>query len=113
MISMTECAHPMGVDENGQPVPNCLCVGSFGRNALDPLTFDEGMSVELWEGNALNPPHVDVTIKTGEWKSDRDYNREWEVEGNQWLSLKDVQQLHDFLGAVLTKYSEGNEVPDA
>lgn len=70
-----------------------------------PLTFDEGMLVELWEGDGLNPPHVDITIKTGEWKSDRDYNTEWEIEGNQWLSLKDVQRLHDFLGAVLKKYA--------
>lgn len=83
-------------------------IGVQALDALEGLSFnDNEMTVEFWGGNGLNEPTVDIEIRSGEIKYDRDYNTETEITGSYWLSMDEAETLHAFLGEALKRAGRG------
>jgi hypothetical protein len=55
---------------------------------------------ELWPGNNLNPPCVELEIDAFHTHYDRDYGTETPITGRYDLSMDEAKKLHAFLGDV-------------
>lgn len=56
---------------------------------------------ELWPGNELNTPTVDLEIDAFHTHYDRDYSTETPVKGSYDLSVDEAKKLHAFLEEVI------------